>query len=394
MASSVHSRAWWMLGLLCLAELAGMSVWFAQSAIGPELQQAWDLDPAAAGWLTSAVQVGFVAGTLVAAALNLADVVPSRVYFFGSAVLAAASNLFLAVDLGYEGALVTRFLTGFFLAGVYPPAMKMAATWFSRGRGFAIGAVVGALTAGKAMPFLVHHLGGADVGWVVWVTSLAAGFGGVLVLIGYRDGPYRFERRPFRWSLAREVARIREWRLVTAGYCGHMLELFSCWTWLAAFLAASAVTDASLVAFGAIALGAAGCLAGGWMADRIGRERLVNQAMAVSGACALAIGFTFHVPALVMAVACVWGIAVVADSAQFSAMVTESVPSHSVGTALTLQTSIGFLLTVFTIQLVPTLAETVGWQWSFAVLAGGPVLGILAIRRLVAIRTPKAAAAS
>ncbi len=376
-----------MLGLLALAELAGMSVWFAQSAVAPELQLLWGLSASQAGWLTSSVQIGFVAGTLVAAILNLADIVPSRSYFAVSAFLAAGCNLLLLMVPGYEAALVTRFLTGFCLAGVYPPAMKMAATWFVSARGLAIGTVVGALTIGKAIPYLVHALGGADPGLVVWTTSLAAVGAGVLIAVGYRDGPHLFERRPFRWELVREVVRIREWRLVTGGYCGHMLELYSCWTWLAAFLAVSAVGEPSLVAFGAIALGSVGCVWGGIIADRIGREKLVNRAMGVSAACALGIGAVFHIPWAVIVVACVWGVSVVADSAQFSALVTESVPSHAVGTALTLQTSIGFAITVLTVQLVPNLAEAIGWQWSFSVLAIGPALGILAIRRLVRGRT-------
>lgn len=377
-----HPGAWTMLGLLAVAELAGMSVWFAQSAIGPELRELWSLDASQAGWLTSSVQIGFVVGTLVAAILNLADVVPSRTYFAVSAVLAAGCNLLLLAVPGYAPALLTRFLTGFCLAGVYPPAMKMAATWFVSARGLAIGTVVGALTVGKAAPYLVHAVGGADPGLVVGSTSTAAAAAGLLIFVGYRDGPHQFERRPFRWELVGEVVRVREWRLVTAGYCGHMLELYSCWAWLAAFLAAGAVAQSSLWAFVAIALGGLGCIWGGWVADRIGRERLVNRAMAVSAVCALGIGFAFDSPWILVGVACVWGVAVIADSAQFSAMVTESVPSHAVGTALTLQTSIGFALTVVTVQLVPNLAEALGWQWSFAVLAAGPLFGIAAIRRL------------
>lgn len=269
--------------------------------------------------------------------------------------------------------------------------MKMAATWFVSARGLAIGTVVGALTVGKAMPFLVHALGGADPAIVVWATTGAALAAGILIYAGYRDGPNRFERRPFRWELVGEVVRVREWRLVTGGYCGHMLELYGCWTWIAAYLAASAIGEPSLVAFAAIAMGGVGCVWGGAIADRIGRERLVNRAMGISGACALGIGLVFHIPWALFAVACVWGITVVADSAQFSALVTESVPSHAVGTALTLQTSIGFAVTVFTVQLVPNLAEAVGWQWSFSILAVGPVLGILAIRRLVKGRVPREA---
>jgi MFS family permease len=376
-------RSWPMLGVLSLSVLAGMSVWFAQSAVAPELQLRWGWSAAQVGWLTSAVQVGFVAGTLLAAILNLADILPSRRYFALSALLAAGANLLLVVLPGWEAALVTRFLTGFFLAGVYPPAMKMAATWFVSARGLAIGTVVGALTVGKAIPYLVHALGGADPGLVVGSTSVAAVGAALLILVAYRDGPNPFERRPFRWALAREVFRIREWRLVTAGYCGHMLELYSYWTWLAAYLAASQVVgEPSLLAFVAIALGGAGCIWGGAVADRIGRERLVNRAMAVSGGCALLVGFVFQIPWLLVGVAMIWGVAVIMDSAQFSALVTERVPSYAVGTALTLQTSLGFAVTVATVQLVPTLAEAFGWRWSFAILALGPALGIAAIRRL------------
>jgi MFS family permease len=371
-----------MLALLALAQLAGMSVWFAQSAVAPELQRLWALSGPEAGWLTSAVQIGFVAGTLVAAVLNLADVVPSRVYFAVAALLAAGANVTLLAAPGYELALAGRFATGFFLAGVYPPAMKMAATWFTRRRGLAIGTVVGALTVGKSMPYLVHALGGADLRLVVGSTTVAAACAGLLVLAAYRDGPFPFAPRPFSWSLVGDVVRVRRWRLVTAGYCGHMLELYACWTWLAAFLAASAVSAPTLWAFGAIALGGLGCVWGGWLADRVGREPLVNGAMAASGACALLVGVVFEVPWLLVAVACVWGVAVIMDSAQFSAMVTEAVPPWAVGTALTLQTAIGFALTAFTIQIVPLMADAVGWRWSFAVVAVGPALGILAIRRL------------
>lgn len=378
-----------ILALLAVAELLGMSVWFAASALSPQLREAWSLSPAQSGWLTSAVQLGFVAGTATAALLNLADVLPARTYVAVSALAAAACNAALLAAGGFAPALATRFATGFFLAGVYPPALKMIATWYRDGRGFAIGTVVGALTVGKATPYLVHGLQHAGIAPVVLAASAASAAAGLLVFAGYRDGPYAFERRPFAWSLVGTVVRCREVRLATSGYLGHMWELYAMWAWIAAFLAAGAglgARSADLAGFAAIAVGGAGCVLGGLIADRFGRERLTIWAMATSGACAAVIGLTAGSPPLVVAVALVWGFAVVADSAQFSALVTELAPSHAVGTALTLQTSLGFLLTMASIQLVPRLVDAVGWRWAFVALAIGPALGIGAMRRLLRLR--------
>jgi len=371
-----------------------MSVWFAASAVGPVLQARWELDAVAAGWLTSLVQLGFVAGTLAAALLGVADVLDSRSYFAGSALGAALANAMLLVVPGYETALMSRFATGFFLAGVYPPAMKMTATWFVRNRGLAIGIVVGALTVGKALPYLVEAVAGigpaaASAGAVVAVTSAAAALGAVVVLAAYRDGPHAFPRRPFSWNLARAVVGSRSWRLATGGYLGHMWELYAMWTWIAAFLSASAAASgaagplAEFAPFFVIAAGGAGCVWGGLVADRVGREDLTIRALGASGACAVGIGLLFGGPfPLVLALALTWGFFVVADSAQFSAAVTEVVPAHVVGTALTLQVSLGFLLTMATIQLIPFLAELIGWRWAFPVLALGPAAGIASMRRL------------
>jgi MFS family permease len=275
--------------------------------------------------------------------------------------------------------------------------MKMIATWFRARRGLAIGTIVGALTVGKAGPYLLHALPGAGIRPVILFTTASAIAAALLVALAYRDGPYPFPARPFSWGLVGTVLRTREWRLATGGYLGHMFELYSAWTWLPVFIAASAARAglpagahteslASAIAFATIAVGGAGCVWGGLAADRRGREWLVTRAMAVSGVCALVIGFTFGKSlALLVPVALLWGFFVIADSAQFSALVTESVPPHAVGTALTVQTSLGFLLTMVSIQLVPPVAERVGWQWAFGLLALGPAAGIASIRRLVAL---------
>ena len=388
---------WHMLSLLALAELLGMSLWFAGSALSAQYTARWSLSASEAAWLTTVVQLGFVAGTAVSAMLNLADVVPARRLFTSSALLGAAANALLLTSNSLSDALIWRFCTGVALAGVYPPAMKMIATWFRARRGLAVGTIVGALTVGKGVPYLVHAFPQAGIATVLLTASAGACLAALLVWTGYRDGPYPFPPRPFSWRLALDVIGERRWRLATGGYLGHMLELYSAWTWLPVFVAASiaisnpaagtrGASQASVIAFAALAIGGAGCVWGGLLADRRGRAWLVTMAMTISGACALLIGLTFGRSLwLLVPVALVWGFFIIADSAQFSVLVTESVPPHAVGTALTLQTSLGFLLTAITIQLVPPLVELVGWQWAFTALTTGPILGIASIRRLVAI---------
>jgi MFS family permease len=391
-----HPRQWSTLGLLAFAELLAMSLWFAGTAVSPLLQARWSLDVVEVGWLTATVQLGFVVGTAAAAVLNLADVVPSRYYVASSATLGALANVLVLVGDSYSTALFSRFLTGFFLAGVYPPAMKMAATWFRARRGLAIGIIVGALTIGKALPFLVKAIAWRDISPVIGASSAFAIVGAAIVLIAYRDGPYPFAPRPFSWGLVGTVAHTRPWRLATGGYLGHMFELYSFWTWIPAFLVASAVATArppsegmlALTTFLVIAVGAAGCVWGGMAADRRGRERVITIALAASGSCAALAGLFFGIDfRLTAAMLAVWSFFVIADSAQFSALVTESVPAHAVGTALTMQTCLGFLLTLFSIQLVPVIVARSGWAVAFAILALGPVAGILAIRRLAGLRT-------
>lgn len=378
---------WRQLALLATVELLGMSVWFAASAVKPALAANLSLSAGQTGWLTSGVQLGFVLGTLLAAVLNLADIVPARRYVAVSALLAAIANAALLAAPSFTVAVATRVVTGAALAGVYPPAMKMAATWFREGRGLAIGAVVGALTAGKAMPYLLEGLGTFDLNRAVLVPSVAALLAAVLVFVGYRDGPFAFPARPFSWGLARVAMADPTVRRVTGGYLGHMWELYAFWTWVPGFVAASLAARgkspgaAELWAFAVVAIGAVGAVWGGLAADRIGRAAVVRWALVISGCCALLSPLLFgSALPLLAAVTLVWGVAVIADSAQFSALVTEHAPPHAVGTALTLQTSLGFLLTIVTIQGVPAIAGLAGWRWAFVGLSLGPAAALWAVR--------------
>ena len=385
-----------MLALLAAAELLGMTPWFSATAATPALIAEFHLDAAGASWLTVAVQAGFVAGTLVSALTNLSDVLnPRRLFAIGCTVAALANALVTRADSGAT-AVALRVLTGAALACVYPPGMKIAAGWFAHRRGLALGIMVGALTAGKALPHLLQALLG-DAGWrtPMLVASGLTLVSAVLVIAVVRDGPHVPVTSPFDPRAATRLFTTPGARQATFGYLGHMWELYAMWTWIAAFAVASLETagaldpvrGGSLVAFVAIASGTAGCIIAGYLGDRIGKARVAAGAMAVSATCCALSPAVFGASAVALvALVAVWGFAVVADSAQFSALVAEHSHREYVGTALTIQICLGFLLTAVTIRLTPEIAAAVGWKWSFLVLVPGPLAGIWALRPLLSSR--------
>lgn len=385
-----------MLVVLATAEFLGMTLWFSATAATPALMAEFHLSPAGAAWLTMGVQVGFVAGTLASALLNLPDVLNPRRLFAIGCLVGAVANAAVVGATGPVEAIALRLVTGAALACVYPPGMKIAAGWFIDRRGLALGILIGALTLGKAFPYLLDALLGA----VTWrepmlIASGLALVGGVLAITVVRDGPHVAATAPFDAHAVGRLFRTAGARQATFGYLGHMWELYAMWTWIAVFatasLAARGVADpahaGSIAAFLAIGSGTAGCALAGWLADRVGKARIATLAMWVSAAGAASTPLVYGAaPIALYALVMVWGFAVVADSAQFSALVSEYCDRQHVGTALTVQTCLGFLLTIVTIRLVPALAGLVTWRWAFVLLVPGPLAGIAAMRTLVARR--------
>jgi MFS family permease len=389
-AARATGNKWVFLALACSAVVLSLASWFSATAIVPELITRWHMGNSAAAWLTNGVQAGFVVGALLSSVFGLPDRVAPHTLMALAATLAGVFTLSLLTEPGIGWAVCARFLTGLALAGVYPPGMKLLATWFQKGRGLAMGCLIGALTLGSALPHLVRGLGGGldwrlVIGVVGGMSFVAALMFGLLL----REGPYPFARGS-RVD-PRQVGMILRNRPVMAanfGYFGHMWELYAMWGWFLTYTRVATqqglpLANVSILTFAVVAAGVPGSILGGVLSDRIGRCAATALIMILSGTFALLIGATFQGPLwLFMLVALFWGATVIADSAQFSAAVTELSSPEMVGSALAFQMGVGFALTIVVIWLLPLLAAVVGWQWVFASLAVGPFLGAWSMLRL------------
>lgn len=390
---NIHEKsASGVLFFVSLSVFLATSVWFSGTAAAPILKEIWQLSDVQMAWLTVAVQLGFIAGTFLYSIFNLADIFRARNVFFLSAVLSALFNGIFALFCSEIGtAVLFRFLTGVTLAGVYPVGMKLVASWFRTGLGWRLGVMVGALTLGTAFPYFIQAVG-AGLNWkfLASFASILALVGGLIVLRLIPEGPYLREIARFDIRAAFRMFRRRSFRLQAFGYFGHMWELYTFWALSSVFFteALSRKTgeynyNIPLVAFLIISVGTAGCILGGWVSRTWGERKVALLSLCVSGGLCFFSWLLFGLPSWVLIIILlIWGFFVVADSPQFSALAAVYCPPEYTGTAFAIQNGIGFGITVVSLQVIPWIAQTIGWQWAFIFLAPGPILGVAAMIRL------------
>ena len=386
------TNPFFVLALISICLIGALGTWFSATVILPELTLRAQLGESQQVWLTNAVQLGFVLGAVLIAFFNISDSMSLTVLIALSCTLAALANLLLLWTDTPFGSITLRLITGAALSGVYPPVVKLIATWFQKGRGIAMGIIIGALTVGSAMPHLFRAIA-AEANWmfVIWASSLTTFLAGLIFLVFMSEGPFAFARTRFDPLQIIQVLRSKSLTLVNIGYVGHMWELYAMWAWILTFARFSEQSfevfpfgTPEYFSFFIISVGAIGCVIAGRLSDVYGRCYTTAILMLVSGVCAFSIGFLVDIsPLLFTAVALLWGMTIVADSGQFSTAVTELSEPHLVGTALTFQMALGFGVTVIAIWLVPIAAQWLGsFRWAFLFLVPGPFIGAIAMLSL------------
>ncbi len=386
------SRPPWILPTIIISQFAGTSLWFASNAVLADLQRQWNLESSALSYMTSAVQFGFIAGTLCFAFFAIADRFSPRWVFFGCSVLGALSNVSMFAAQGFYSLMVLRFLTGFFLAGIYPVGMKIAAGWYREGLGNALGFLVGALVLGTAFPHLLKGWG-QTLPWeqVILLISGVALLGGILMLWLVPDGPFLFKGTRFNSKALFIIFQSKDLRSASFGYFGHMWEIYTLWAfiplWLAAYAQQVEISlNISLWSFGIIAAGSLGCMGGGILSRRFGSAQVAFFQLCSSGICCALSPWLFGgSPEWFLGFLLFWGMVAAGDSPQFSALTAQAAPREYVGSALTIVTCIGFSITIVSIQLLNFLLPLFSPSWLFLLLTVGPVFGLIALKPLVAI---------
>lgn len=377
-----------------LSQFAGTSLWFVGNAVLPELKEALNLSQYAVSLVTSAVMLGFIAGTLVFAFFSLADRFSPVKLFFISSLLGALTNsavVWLATD--GNSLFFFRLLTGFFLAGIYPVGMKIAADWYEKGLGKALGFLLGALVLGTAFPHLLKNRD-FDLPWksVMYFTSTVAVVGGMIMLLFVGDGPYRKRSGGFRWDAIGKIFSSKKWRQSAFGYFGHMWEVYAFWGFVPLMIGLysqlnGTQLDISLLSFLTISIGAIGSVTGGYLSGKIGSARVAMWSLLISGSCCFISPFSYSFPVfLFITLLLIWGLTVVPDSPQFSTLVAQYAPEELRGTALTIYNSIGFAITTISLYVIDYIFHSAlffGGKNTFALLGLGAVVGLPSTIRLI-----------